>query len=196
MLVQASEEVGEDSIPSSDYTQITILIIHSTSSSTQRKTISQRKRNEEGGRGVMMSQGRRKNLLPTLSNDLLHSGEDSMQLNDLMVLCTQLQKQVLDLEKAKSDQAIEIAEFKRMEDASKQGRSIKDIDADAEDEVFVIVTTSEKIEQISTADIGGVTAAKIDELTLAQTLIEIKASKPKVVITTATTSNTYTTVPS
>ncbi|GJR42772.1 hypothetical protein Tco_1310875 [Tanacetum coccineum] len=46
--------------------------------------------------------------------------------------------------------------------------------------------------QVSTADIGdeGVTAAKIDELNLAQTLIEIKAAKPKVVITPATTTTT------
>ncbi|GJS00836.1 hypothetical protein Tco_0317344 [Tanacetum coccineum] len=46
--------------------------------------------------------------------------------------------------------------------------------------------------QVSTADIGdeGVTTAKIDELTLAQTLIEIKAAKPKVVITATTTTTT------
>ncbi|GJU88565.1 retrovirus-related pol polyprotein from transposon TNT 1-94 [Tanacetum coccineum] len=131
-----------------------------------------------------------------------------MQLNDLIVLCTKLQKRVLDLEKAKSDQAIEIASLKKrvnklekrrkfktiglkrlkkvgasrriessndslgaQEDASKQGRRIEDIDADAEvtlvnetqerqdedlmfdtgvlddDEVFVDVTTVEKEEQ-------------------------------------------------
>ncbi|GJY31623.1 putative ribonuclease H-like domain-containing protein [Tanacetum coccineum] len=46
------------------------------------------------------------------------------------------------------------------EDASKQGRSIEDIDAD------------------------------VDEITLAQTLIQIKAAKPKVVTTTATTTTT------
>ncbi|GJV97850.1 hypothetical protein Tco_1549427 [Tanacetum coccineum] len=161
---------------------------------------------------------------------------------------------VLDLEKAKSDQAIEIATTRiessndslgAQEDASKQERRIKDIDADVEvtlvnetqkrqdedltfdtgvlddDEMFVDATTSEKDEQstkktnevpswlkvvttagvedsaaptiqVSTADIGdeGVTAAKIDELTLAQTLIEIKAAKPKVVITAATTTTT------
>ncbi|GJW42902.1 hypothetical protein Tco_0071701, partial [Tanacetum coccineum] len=201
-----------------------------------------------------------------------------MQLNDLMVLCTQLQKQVLDLEKAKSDQAIEITSLKKrvdklekrrqlrttglkrfkkygivrrvkssnvglgaQEDASNQWRSIENIDANAEvtlvnetqeqqnedlmfdsgvlddDEVFVDVTTSEKDEQsiklddstvgeavttasvkdsvaptiqVFTADIGGVTAAKIDELTLAQTLIEIKVAKPKVVTTAATTTTT------
>ncbi|GKE04278.1 hypothetical protein Tco_1396296, partial [Tanacetum coccineum] len=129
------------------------------------------------------------------------------------------------------------------DDASKQGRRIEDIDADAEvtlvnetqerqdedlmfdigvldgDEMFVDATTGEKDEQstkiddstageavttagvedstaptiqVSTADIRdeGVTAAKIDELTWAQTLIEIKAAKPKVVITTATTTTT------
>ncbi|GJS77994.1 hypothetical protein Tco_0727875 [Tanacetum coccineum] len=227
--------------------------------------------------------------VPTPSNDPLLSGEDSMQLNDLIVLCTKLQKQVLDLEKAKSDQAIEIASLKKrvdmlekrrkfrttwlkrlkkvaaarrieysndslgaQEDASKQGTRIEDINADAEvtlvnetqerqdedlmfdtrvlddDEVCVDVTTIKKEEQstktgeavttagvedsvaptipitasvedsvaptiqVSTADIGdeGVTAAKIDELNLAQTLIEIKAAKPKVVIIAATTTTT------
>ncbi|GKE86534.1 hypothetical protein Tco_1560276, partial [Tanacetum coccineum] len=86
-----------------------------------------------------------------------------------------------------------------------------------DDEVFVDVTTSEKDEQstqlddgtagevvttanvkdsvaptiqVSTADIGGVTAAMIHELTLAQTRIEIKAAKPKVVTTAATTTTT------
>ncbi|GKD38635.1 hypothetical protein Tco_1258842 [Tanacetum coccineum] len=51
--------------------------------------------------------------LNTPSNDPLPSGEDSMQLNELMALCTQLQKQVLDLEKVKSDQAVEIASLKK-----------------------------------------------------------------------------------
>ncbi|GKD34526.1 hypothetical protein Tco_1250035 [Tanacetum coccineum] len=130
-----------------------------------------------------------------------------------------------------------------IKDASKQGRRIEDIDADAEvtlvnetqerrdedlmfdtrvldgDEMFVDAKTGEKDEQstkindstageavttvgvedsatpiiqVSTADIGdeGVTAAKIDKFTLDQTLIEIKATKPKVVITTTTTTTT------
>ncbi|GKF10163.1 hypothetical protein Tco_0048089, partial [Tanacetum coccineum] len=53
------------------------------------------------------------NDLPLLKANTFGSGEDRMQLNDLMVLCTKLQKQVLDLEKAKSDQAIEIASLKK-----------------------------------------------------------------------------------
>ncbi|GKE07357.1 hypothetical protein Tco_1399375 [Tanacetum coccineum] len=196
--------------------------------------------------------------ITTPSNDLLPSGEDSMQLNDLMAIeIASLNKRVDKLEKRRQLRTIGLKRFKKLsttrrvrssnaglgtqEDASKQGMSIKDINADAEvtlvnetqeqqnedpmfdtrvlddDEVFVDVTSSENdkqstklddstageavtiasvkdsvapIVQVSTAGIGGVTAAKIDELTLAQTLIEIKAAKPKVVTTAATTTTT------
>ncbi|GJR42773.1 putative ribonuclease H-like domain-containing protein [Tanacetum coccineum] len=141
------------------------------------------------------------------------SGEDNMQLMELMTHCTKLFALVLDLEKAKSDQAIEIASLKKMvdklekrrkfrttwlkrlkkvgaarriessndslgtqEDASKQGRRIKDIDADAGvtlvnetqerqdedlmfdtrvldgDEIFVDAITGEKDEQSTKID--------------------------------------------
>ncbi|GJV57887.1 hypothetical protein Tco_1458892 [Tanacetum coccineum] len=151
------------------------------------------------------------------------------------------------IEKAKSDQAIEIASLKKRVDKLEKRRQLrttglkrfKKLDAEVtlvietqeqqnedlmfdtgvldDDEVFVDVTTSEKDEQstqlddgtagevvttanvkdsvaptiqVSTADIGGVTAAMIHELTLAQTRIEIKAAKPKVVTTAATTTTT------
>ncbi|GKD48697.1 hypothetical protein Tco_1277673 [Tanacetum coccineum] len=86
-----------------------------------------------------------------LSNDTLlargntlQSGEDSLKLNELMDLCTNLQTRVLFLENTKTTQASEIDSLKRMvkrlekkkrdeqnlgEDASKQGR-INAIDAD------------------------------------------------------------------
>ncbi|GKE49067.1 hypothetical protein Tco_1480325, partial [Tanacetum coccineum] len=51
--------------------------------------------------------------VPTPSNDPQPSGEDSMQLTDLMVLCTKLQTQVLDLEKATDAQAKEITALKK-----------------------------------------------------------------------------------
>ncbi|GJT94567.1 hypothetical protein Tco_1090085 [Tanacetum coccineum] len=109
--------------------------------------------------------------VPTPSNDQPFSGEDSMQLSKLMLLCTNLQKQVLDLEKTKDAQAKEIADLKKRvqtlerknksrttglkrlrkvgmsrrvessedkdslgdhKDASKQERSIEDIDKDAD----------------------------------------------------------------
>ncbi|GJU70688.1 hypothetical protein Tco_1262093 [Tanacetum coccineum] len=191
MMVQASEEVGEDSDHPTDSNQIPIVDQPSTSSPPKKKQKSKRKQRKEAE--VAHDETEHEESVPTPSNDPLPSGEDSMQLNDLMVLCTKLQKQVLDLEKAKSDQAIEIASLKKREDASKQGRRIKDIDADAK--MFVDAITGEKDEQStkiddSTTGDEGVTVAKIDELTLAQTLIEIKAAKPKVVITAATTTTT------
>ncbi|GJY77218.1 hypothetical protein Tco_0482334 [Tanacetum coccineum] len=253
MMVLASEEVGEDSDHPTDSNQIPIVDQPSKSSPPKKKQKSKRKQRKEAE--VAHDETEHEESVPTPSNDPLPSGEDSMQLNDLMVLCTKLQKQVLDLEKAKSDQAIEIASLKKrvdklekrrkfrttglkrlkkvgaarriessndslgaQEDASKQGRRIEDIDADAEvtlvnetqerqdedlmfdtgvldgDEMFVDATTGEKDEQSTKIDDStageAVTTAGVEdsaaptipttvEETLAQTLMEIKAAKPK-----------------
>ncbi|GJX59607.1 putative ribonuclease H-like domain-containing protein [Tanacetum coccineum] len=164
------------------------------------------------------------------SYDPPQSGEDRLQLTELMSLCTRLQEKVLDLEKAKTAQAKEIASLKKREDASKQGRKITDLDADAkvtlidenqerndeeilfdvqddlqDEEVVAKKEVAEKEvsaadpvttagEVVTTANVE-VTAASaptitINELTLAQTLIEIKAAKPKAVTTDATTTTT------
>ncbi|GJY74610.1 hypothetical protein Tco_0479041, partial [Tanacetum coccineum] len=91
---------------------------------------------------------------------------------------------VLDLEKAKSDQAIEIASLKKRVDKLEKRRHTAGeavTTASVEDSAAPTI-------QVSTTGIGEVTTAKIDELTLAQTLIEIKAAKPKVVTTAATTT--------
>ncbi|GKD92659.1 hypothetical protein Tco_1372496 [Tanacetum coccineum] len=159
--------------------------------------------------------------VPTHSNDLLFSGEDRLQLKELLELCTKLSERVLDLENIKTSQAAEITKLKErvkklerrnksrtpglkrlrkvgrsaqvvsskdeglgaQEDASKQGRKIADLDADAE-LVHVKFT-------YCLCD----TTKTIDELTLAQTLIEIKIAKPKVVTTVATTTTTAITRP-
>ncbi|GJV04753.1 hypothetical protein Tco_1338322 [Tanacetum coccineum] len=200
----------------------------------------------------------------TPSYDPPPSGEDRMQLADLMSLCTNLQEKVLDLEKAKTAQAKEITSLKKrfkqlekrrnsrtlglrrlrkvcsssrvessddaslgaQEDASKQGRKIEDLDADAEvtlvnetqemnddnlmfdtgvleeqeiefekvvEEPVVSVATTTKSIPVSTAKVVTIARANVvilDELTLAQTLIEIKTAKPKP-ITTAATTITY-----
>ncbi|GJR06118.1 hypothetical protein Tco_0529102 [Tanacetum coccineum] len=152
--------------------------------------------------------------VPTPSNDPPLSGEDSMQLTELMILCTNLQKQVFDLEKAKDAQAKEIADLKKRvqkrvesskdkdslgdhEDASKQGRSIEDIDKDADvslvddtqgrsdneemfdtndlhgDEVNVDMPVGEKQEQsakereVDTSVEDGASPTTIEEITLA-----------------------------
>ncbi|GKF54737.1 hypothetical protein Tco_0165077, partial [Tanacetum coccineum] len=74
------------------------------------------------------------------------SGEDSMQLSELINLCTSLQEKVLDLEKANTAQAKEIASLKKkvkqLEKRRKlrtpwlkrlrKGRKIADLDADVE----------------------------------------------------------------
>ncbi|GJT00866.1 hypothetical protein Tco_0822035, partial [Tanacetum coccineum] len=164
------------------------------------------------------------------------SGKDRLQLIELMNLCTKLQKQVHDLEEAKSAQAKEIASLKKrvkqLEKRKKlrtlglkrlrKGRKIADLDADKE--VTLIDETQERYDEemlfdvqddlqgeevvaekevakkevsvvdTVTADGKLVTTTStttiIDELTLAQTLIEIKAAKPKVVTTTARTITT------
>ncbi|GKB27461.1 hypothetical protein Tco_0866862 [Tanacetum coccineum] len=99
------------------------------------------------------------------------------------------------------------------EDASKQGRKIVDIDAD--EEVTLIDATQgrnddnlmfdtgaldeqevevEKV--VSTAEVTTASATTIvDDLTLAQTLIEIKATKSKAITTTATKTTTTVTRP-
>ncbi|GJU19483.1 uncharacterized mitochondrial protein-like protein [Tanacetum coccineum] len=165
--------------------------------------------------------------VPTPSNDPQGSGEDSMRLTDLMVLCTKLQTQVLDLQKAKDAQAKEIAALQKRvlrlerrkmsrptglkrlrkvgisrrvessedqeslgapEDASKQGRSIEDIDADVDSKKLDDSTAGEAVTTASIDD--SVVPTTSEEITLAQTLIQIKAAKRKVVTTAATTATT------
>ncbi|GJX28006.1 hypothetical protein Tco_0236085 [Tanacetum coccineum] len=144
--------------------------------------------------------------VPTHSNDPLLSGEDRLKLNELMELCTTLSQRVLDLENTNTSQAAKITKLKEMvkklerknksrtpglkrlrkEDASKQGRKIAGINRD--EEVEKVVSTVE----VTTAS---ATTTTVDELTLAQTLIEIKAAKPKAVTTIATTTTTAITRP-
>ncbi|GKA68784.1 hypothetical protein Tco_0768701, partial [Tanacetum coccineum] len=100
------------------------------------------------------------------------------------------------------------------EDASKQGRKIADLDGDAEvtlvdeaqemnddnlmfdtrvfDEQEVEV---EKVVSIAEVTTTSATTIIVDDFTLAQTLIEIKAAKPKAVTTAATITTTVVTRP-
>ncbi|GJS16575.1 hypothetical protein Tco_0411047 [Tanacetum coccineum] len=238
MMVQAHEEMGEGSeIPTDPHH--TPIITQPSSSQPQRKQKSRKskKKNTE----VPQPSGSTDNVpdenVPTTSNDPLLSGEDRLKLTELMDLCTNLQKKVLDLEKAKTAQDSEIASLKKkvkklerrnksrtpglkrlrkvgsarrvessdesslgdQEDASKHGRKIADIDADAEvtlinethgrnDDNLMFdtgVLDEQEVEVenvVSTAEVTtkSATTTTIDELTLTQTLIEIKAAKPKV----------------
>ncbi|GJW73209.1 hypothetical protein Tco_0132579 [Tanacetum coccineum] len=238
MMVQAHEEMGEGSeIPTDPHH--TPIITQPSSSQPQRKQKSRKskKKNTE----VPQPSGSTDNVpdenVPTTSNDPLLSGEDRLKLTELIDLCTNLQKKVLDLEKAKTAQDSEIASLKKkvkklerrnksrtlglkrlrkvgsarrvessdeaslgdQEDASKHGRKIADIDADAE--VTIIDETQgrnddnlmfdtgvldeqevevEKVVSTAKVTTESATTTIVDELTLDQTLIEIKAAKPKV----------------
>ncbi|GJW63419.1 putative ribonuclease H-like domain-containing protein [Tanacetum coccineum] len=211
MMVQPVEEVGEGSDHLTNSTQIPIIDQPSSSSQPKKKQPSKKAQRQEAD--VPQNETEHEESVPTPFNNLQPSGEDSMQLTDLMVL---------DLEKAKSDQAIEIASLKKRVDKLEKRRQLRTTGLTRfkkfvldDDEVFVDVASSEKNEQntklddstageavttasvedsaastiqVSTTGIGEVTTAKIDELTLAQTLIEIKAANPKVVTTAATTT--------
>ncbi|GKC27633.1 hypothetical protein Tco_1034927 [Tanacetum coccineum] len=264
MMVQPVEEMGEDSDHPTDSTPIHIIDQPSSSSQPKKKQPSKKAQRQEAE--VPQDEAEHEESVPTPSNDPQPSGEDSLQLTDLMVLCTKLQTQVLDLQKAKDAQAKEIAALKKRiqrlerrkmsrptglkklrkigmirrvessedqeslgapEDASKQGRSIEDIDADVDvslvdetqerqnddlmfdtgvledDEMHVEVKVDGKDEQstkpddstageaVTTASVDdSVVPTTIEEITLAQTLIQIKAAKPKVVTIAATTTTT------
>ncbi|GJX41405.1 putative ribonuclease H-like domain-containing protein [Tanacetum coccineum] len=194
MMVQATQAEGVDSgIPIDS--QQTPITTQPSSSRPQKKQSRTKQRNETE---VPQDETHHDDNVPIPSNDPLLSGEDRMQLTELMILCTNLQKQVVNLEKAKDAQVKEIAVIKkrgRIDDAK-----MFDID-DLHDEEVVEDSAAPTI-PVTTAD-EGVTAAKIDEitptsapttvideLTLAQTLIEIKAAKPKSVTTASTITTT------
>ncbi|GJQ90560.1 hypothetical protein Tco_0001699 [Tanacetum coccineum] len=172
------------------------------------------------------------------------TSRDSMQLTNLMVLCTKLQTQVLDLEKANDAQAKEIAALKKRvqrlerkkksrptcmkrlkkvgmsrrvtssedqeslgdpEDASKQGRSITDLDKD--DDVTLVDETQERQDdelmfdtRVLDTDEMSVEAkvgekdkqsTKLDDSTAGEAVTTASVeAKHKVVTTAATTTTT------
>ncbi|GJX09406.1 putative ribonuclease H-like domain-containing protein [Tanacetum coccineum] len=236
MMVQAQQEEGKGSAIPTDPHHTPTITQPSTSSQPQKKQKPRKSKKKDTE--VPQLSGSTDDVtdenVTTTSNDPLLSGEDRMQLNELMNLCTNLQNKVLDLEEAKTAQAKEIVSLKKrvkkleqrrksrtlglkrlrkvgsarrvessddaslgaQEDASKQGRKIADIDADAEvtlidethrrndeDLMFdtgVLDEQEVKVEKVvSTAEVTTASVEIPDELTLAQTLIEIKSAKPK-----------------
>ncbi|GKA33272.1 hypothetical protein Tco_0719639 [Tanacetum coccineum] len=143
--------------------------------------------------GDTIAQTRSKNV-SKFSNDILvagvntpRSGEDSLQLKELMKFCTKLQQRVLDLENTKTAQAQEITSPIR------ESR-IHNLDGD---EVFV-ETEGPMVNAAITTSTILVSAAKDlsdADMTLAQALVELKSTKPKAVTTTTTTTTTIVTRP-
>ncbi|GKB51409.1 hypothetical protein Tco_0902162 [Tanacetum coccineum] len=171
MMVQAHEEMGEGlEIPTDPHHTPTITQPSSSQPQRKQKSRKSKKRNTKVPQPSGFIDNVPNENVPITSNDPLLSGEDRLKLTELMDLCTNLQKKVLDLEKAKTAQDSEIASLNKtvkklerrnklrtpglkrlrkvgsarrvessdeaslgdQEDASKHGRKITDIDADAE----------------------------------------------------------------
>nr|GEX80056.1 hypothetical protein [Tanacetum cinerariifolium] len=217
MMVHAQKEVGEGlGLHTNSYH--TPIDTQPSLSKSQKKIKPKRNQRQAAEVHSPSSEIPVEESIPTPSNDPLPSGEDSIQLNELMIFCTNLQQHVLDLEEAKIAQAKEIAKLKKrvkkLEKKRKSrpaglkrlkkvgGRSIKDIDQDAEIalvdesqgrmhdadmfEVDDLEVTTASVED-SVAPTTATTVDVDDELTLAKTLIAIKAAKPKVISTAITT---------
>nr|GEZ82140.1 hypothetical protein [Tanacetum cinerariifolium] len=135
-----------------------------------------------------IAQTRSKNVSKIFNDPLLargntlRSGEDSMKLNELMKLCTNLKNKVIDLENTKTTQALEIESLKRrVKKLEKKQRG---------EEVFVSqeiplkepivdvaqVTTIGEVNVASNATTNSAIAKTItiDDITLAKALEAIK----------------------
>ncbi|GJS35758.1 hypothetical protein Tco_0534140 [Tanacetum coccineum] len=119
MMVQAQQEHGEGSANPTD-PQYTPTIAQPSSSQPQKKHKPRKPKKKDTQ--IPQSSVPSDNIaeeaineenLPTHSNDPLLSGEDRLKLEELIVLCTNLQNRVPDLEYTKTTQALEIECLKR-----------------------------------------------------------------------------------
>ncbi|GJS79416.1 putative ribonuclease H-like domain-containing protein [Tanacetum coccineum] len=214
IMVQAPEELGEGSEIPTD-SQHTPTIIQPSTSQPQKKQPKRKQRKDtevpqpSGSTKPVTNEAANAEHVPTHFNDPLFSGEDRLKPNELMELYTKLSKRIIDLENTKTSQDAEITKLNKsrtlglkrlrkvcrsvqvvssedeglgaQNDASKQGRKITDLDADAEREVEI----KKAVSKAEVTTVSAITTT-VDELTLAQTLIEIKAAKPKAVTTAVT----------
>ncbi|GKD56119.1 hypothetical protein Tco_1289506 [Tanacetum coccineum] len=131
--------------------------------------------------------------------NILQSGENSLKLNELIELCTNLQTIVLDLEKTKTTQAKVIVSLKRRANKLEQKKRsrtdglkrINSIDAneditlvnDQDDADMFDVNTlaGEEVEVLAESEVAVKEVnLTVDEVTLAQALVALKSVKPKV----------------
>ncbi|GJY33145.1 ribonuclease H-like domain-containing protein [Tanacetum coccineum] len=171
MMVQASKEMGEDSDHPTDSTQVPILDQPSTSSKPKKKQPSKKTQRQE--EEVSQDETEHEESVPTPSNDPKHSA------------IVALKKRIQKLERKKMSRPTGLKRLKKVgmsrrvessedqeslvapEDASKQGRSIADIDADVE--VTLVDETQERQDDELMFDTGVLDTddmpmeAKVDE---------------------------------
>ncbi|GKD32762.1 hypothetical protein Tco_1248271 [Tanacetum coccineum] len=112
MMVQATKDMCEDSAAPT-YSHSTPIHTQPSSSKTQKKKSRRKQRKDSGPTKPIPDEATNEEHVATPSCDPPQSGEDIMQLTELMDLCTQLQSRVLALETTKSNQALEIESLKR-----------------------------------------------------------------------------------
>ncbi|GJR30414.1 hypothetical protein Tco_1106646 [Tanacetum coccineum] len=231
MMVQPTQDEGLDSGIPTDSHQTPI----TTQPSSSRSQKKQSRRKQRKDTIVTQEEIQQDDSVPTPSNDppLSEKAKDT-QAKEI----ADLKKRVQKLERKKKSRTTGLKRLKKVgmsrrvessedkdslgdhEAASKQGRSIEDIDKDADvslvddtqgrsdneemfdinylhsDEVNMDMPVGKKLEQsakereIDTSVEDSTAPTTIKEITLAQTLIQIKAAKPKVVTTAATTTTT------
>ncbi|GJR19680.1 putative ribonuclease H-like domain-containing protein [Tanacetum coccineum] len=185
MMVQATQEEGVDSDIPTDSHQIPITT-QLSSSKPQKKNSRRKQRKDNAPTKPTIEETPNEAHVSTPSYDLSQSVFKRLRKGG----------------SANKVESSNDASLGAQEDASKQGRKIVDLDADAEvtlvDEtqkmnddnlmfdtcLFVVTTTDVKVTTVNAP------TTTINELTLAQTLIEIKAAKSKAVTSTATTTTT------
>nr|GEX19951.1 hypothetical protein [Tanacetum cinerariifolium] len=107
MMVQAPADMGNTPVG----THQTPIVDQPSTFKPRKKQKPKRKQRNEAE--VSNDESKDEDHVPTPSSDPLPSGEDSFILNELMVFCTSLQEQVLDLQEAKAAQAEENATLKK-----------------------------------------------------------------------------------
>ncbi|GKF33412.1 hypothetical protein Tco_0106612, partial [Tanacetum coccineum] len=179
IMVQASEEVSEDSSHPTDSTQIPILDQPSTSSKTKKKQPSKKTQRQEA------------EVLD------LEKAKDA-QAKEIAALRKRIQKLerkkmsrhtgLKRLKKVDIDADVEMPVEAKLDEKDEQSTKLDDSTAG---EAVTTASVEDSAAPTTTASVEDSAApTTIEEITLAQTLIQIKATKPKIVTTTATTTTT------
>nr|GEY73378.1 hypothetical protein [Tanacetum cinerariifolium]GEY74475.1 hypothetical protein [Tanacetum cinerariifolium] len=196
MMVQAPEDMGKGlEIPTDPHH--TPIVTQPSSSQSQKKQRLRRKRRKEIEVPSPSSEIPNEEGVPITSNDPLPSEAKTAQAKEI----ASLEKRVKKLEQKRKSRTSGLKRLRKVgsarraessseaslgdqKDASKQGRMIDNIDHDVE--ITLVDETPRRINKEDMFRVNDLDGDE-DELTLARTLIEIKAVKPKSITTVVTT---------
>ncbi|GJZ10225.1 hypothetical protein Tco_0544984, partial [Tanacetum coccineum] len=201
MMVQAPEELGKGLEIPTDL-QHTPTIIQPSTSQPQKKQPrrKQRKYTEvpqpSGSTEPITDETANAEHVPTYSNDLFFSGDDRLKLNELMELCTKLSERVLDLENTNKLERRNKSRTSWLKRLRKVGRSAQVVSSE-DKEVTLVDEAQGRNNDYLMFDTGVFheQEVKIEKAISTAEVTTIKASKPKVVTTTATITTTAVTRP-